>query len=139
VVVLVAAHPTRVNLIGHPEIPLTVGRHCVIVNPMVNSQTLDRRLAALADPTRRAIVERLSRGEATVSELASPFDMSLPAVLKHLGVLEGAGLMRSRKVGRVKTCRLEPAALDPVAAWIGDRRAVWEQRLDALEQHLEEA
>jgi DNA-binding transcriptional ArsR family regulator len=106
---------------------------------MVNSQTLDRRLAALADPTRRAIVERLSRGEATVSELASPFEMSLPAVLKHLGVLEGAGLMRSRKVGRVRTCRLEPAALDPVTAWVGERREIWKRRLDALERHLEEA
>ncbi|MEX0826284.1 MAG: metalloregulator ArsR/SmtB family transcription factor [Acidimicrobiia bacterium] len=106
---------------------------------MVNSRTLDRRLAALSDPTRRAIVERLSEGEATVSDLASPFAMSLPAVLKHLGVLEGAGLMRSRKVGRVKTCRLEPAALVAVVAWIDDRRAVWEQRLDALEHHLEEA
>lgn len=105
---------------------------------MVNSLTLDRRLAALSDPTRRAIVERLSEGEATVSELAEPFDMSLPAVLKHLGVLESAGLMRSRKVGRVKTCRLEPAALDPVATWVEERRETWERRLDALERHLEE-
>jgi len=104
---------------------------------MVNSQTLDRRLSALSDPTRRAIVERLSEGEATVSELAGPFDMSLPAVLKHLGVLESAGLMRSRKVGRVKTCRLEPAALDPVAAWVEERREIWKRRLDALERHLE--
>ena len=106
---------------------------------MVNTQTLDRRLAALADPTRRAIVERLSQGEATVSELASPFDMSLPAVLKHLGLLEGAGLTRSRKVGRVKTCRLEPGALDPVADWVVERREIWNRRLDALERHLEEA
>jgi DNA-binding transcriptional ArsR family regulator len=104
---------------------------------MVNSQTLDRRLAALSDPTRRAIVERLSEGEATVSELAEPFDMSLPGVLKHLGVLEGAGLMRSRKVGRVKHCRLEPAALEPVAAWVEERRETWERRLVALERHLE--
>jgi DNA-binding transcriptional ArsR family regulator len=106
---------------------------------MVNSQTLDRRLAALADPTRRAIVERLAEGEATVSDLASPFAMSLPAVLKHLGVLEDAGLMRSRKVGRVKTCRLEPAALEPVAVWVEERREIWNRRLDALERHLEEA
>ena len=105
---------------------------------MVNSQTLDRRLAALSDPTRRAIVERLTEGEATVSELAEPFDMSLPAVLKHLGVLESAGLMWSRKVGRIKTCRLEPAALDPVATWVEERREIWKRRLDALERHLEE-
>jgi DNA-binding transcriptional ArsR family regulator len=105
---------------------------------MVNSQTLDRRLAALADPTRRAIVERLFEGEATVSELAAPFDMSLPAVLKHLGVLESAGLLRSNKTGRVKRCRLEPEALDPVAAWIDERHEVWNRRLDALETHLEE-
>ena len=104
---------------------------------MVNSQVLDRRLSALSDPTRRAIVERLSEGEATVSELADPFDMSLPAVLKHLGILESAGLMRSRKVGRVKTCRLAPAALDPVAAWVEERRDIWKRRLDALEGHLE--
>ncbi len=105
---------------------------------MVNSQRLDRRFAALADPTRRAIVERLSRGEATVSELATPFDMSLPAVLKHLGVLEEAGLMRSRKVGRVKHCRLEADALAPVATWVEARTAAWSQRLDALARHLEE-
>lgn len=105
---------------------------------MVNYQTLDRHLAALSDPTRRAIVERLSEGEATVSELAAPFEMSLPAVLKHLGVLESAGLMRSRKVGRVKTCRLQPAALDPVATWLEERREIWNRRLDALERHLEE-
>lgn len=106
---------------------------------MVNSRTLDRRLAALADPTRRAIIERLAEGEATVSELASPLAMSLPAVLKHLGVLEDAGLMRSRKVGRVKTCRLEARALDPVAAWVEERSEIWNRRLDALEHHLEEA
>jgi DNA-binding transcriptional ArsR family regulator len=105
---------------------------------MVNSQTLDRRLAALADPTRRAIVERLSRGEATVSELARPLPISLPAVLKHLGILERAGLMRSHKVGRVKHCRLEPRALAPLASWIDARSAVWTQRLDALTRHLEE-
>ncbi len=105
---------------------------------MVNYRTLDARLAALADPTRRAIVDRLASGEATVTELARPFDMSLPAVLKHLGVLESAGLTRSRKVGRVKHCRLEPSALDPVALWIEDRRALWNRRLDALQTHLEE-
>ena len=104
---------------------------------MVNSQTLDRRLAALSDPTRRAIVERLSEGEATVSELAEPLPMSLPAVLKHLGILESAGLMRSHKTGRVKTCRLEPEALDPVATWVEERRRIWNRRLDALERHLE--
>jgi DNA-binding transcriptional ArsR family regulator len=105
---------------------------------MVNSKTLDRRLAALSDPTRRAIVERLSEGEASVSELAAPFDMSLPAVLKHLGILESAGLMRSRKVGRIKTCRLQLSALEPVATWVEERREIWERRLEALEHHLEE-
>ena len=105
---------------------------------MVNYQLLDRHLAALADPTRRAIVERLSKGDATVSELATPFAMSLPAVLKHLGILEQAGLMRSHKVGRVKYCRLEARALAPVADWIEARAATWNQRLDALARHLEE-
>jgi DNA-binding transcriptional ArsR family regulator len=92
---------------------------------------------ALADRNRRVIVERLSRGSATVSELAEPLTMSLPAVLQHLRVLETSGLVRSEKVGRVRTCRIEPAAMRPVERWIGARRSSWERRLDALGEHLE--
>jgi DNA-binding transcriptional ArsR family regulator len=93
---------------------------------------------ALADPTRRSIVERLSRGAASVSELAKPLTISLPAVLQHLRVLERSGLVRTEKVGRVRTCHIEPAALSTAEQWITARRADWEQRLDRLGDYLEQ-
>jgi len=92
--------------------------------------------SALADGSRRRMVERLSRGPASVKELAAPLAMSLPAVLQHLRVLEDSGLIRSQKVGRVRTCRLEPAALQAAEQWIADRRAQWVSRLDRLETYL---
>jgi DNA-binding transcriptional ArsR family regulator len=98
---------------------------------------LDLVLHALADPSRRTIVERLSRGSATVSELAGPMPISLPAVVQHLQVLETSGLVESEKVGRVRTCRLQPAQLRPVERWIGERRSSWERRLDSLGDHLD--
>ncbi len=91
---------------------------------------------ALADPTRRRIVEHLGRGPATVSELAAPLPMSLPAVVQHLQVLEASGLVRSEKVGRVRTCRLEVKRLDTVEDWIAARRRTWERRLDRLGEFL---
>ncbi len=97
---------------------------------------LDRLFRALADPARRAIVERLSRGPAPVSELARPLPMSLPATMQHLGVLEAAGLVRSEKVGRVRTCAIEPQALSQVERWIQARRLEWESRLDRLGEYL---
>ncbi|HUC65076.1 MAG TPA: metalloregulator ArsR/SmtB family transcription factor [Stellaceae bacterium] len=97
---------------------------------------LDRLFHALADPTRRAMMERLSRGPAPVSELARPLPMSLPAAMQHLGVLEAAGLVRSEKVGRVRTCAIEPQALSQVEQWINARRSEWEQRLDRLGEYL---
>ena len=100
--------------------------------------SLDRVFHALADPTRRAMVERLSRGPASVSELARPFAMSLPAVVQHLQVLETSGLVRSEKVGRVRTCRLEPGALRTAEQWIAERRTSWERRLDRLGELLAE-
>jgi DNA-binding transcriptional ArsR family regulator len=100
------------------------------------SAPLDLKFHALADPTRRVMVERLSRGPASVSELARPLDMSLPAVVQHLHVLEASGLVRSEKVGRVRTCRIEPAALQMVEQWISDRRSTWEHRLDRLGDYL---
>lgn len=100
------------------------------------SGRLDVVYAALADGSRRAMVDRLSRGPATVKELAAPLTMSLPAVLQHLRVLEESGLVRSQKVGRVRTCRLEPAALQPAEQWIADRRSQWAGRLDRLEEFL---
>ena len=102
---------------------------------MVN-QSLDRVFQALADPTRRGLVERLVRGPASVSDLSRPLDMSLPAVLQHLQVLEASGLVRSEKAGRVRTCRIEPAELRAAEAWITDHRTAWETRLDRLGDYL---
>ncbi len=109
----------------------------LILNFMLNHQArLDLTFQALADPSRRAMVERLSRGPASVGELARPLAMSLPAVMQHLRVLEASGLVRSEKVGRVRTCRIEPAALRTAEEWIGERRASWERRLDRLGEVL---
>ena len=92
---------------------------------------------ALADPTRRHMLERLSRGPASVSELAAPFDMSLPAVVQHLKVLEQSGLVQTEKVGRVRTCTIDAGALTKVEKWINDRRMGWEKRLDRLGAFLD--
>jgi DNA-binding transcriptional ArsR family regulator len=100
------------------------------------SVALDRMFHALADPTRRVMVERLARGPASVSELAEPLTMSLPAVVQHLAVLEASGLVRSEKVGRVRTCRIEPKALRTAEQWITARRTIWERRLDRLGEYL---
>src|SRR5215469_9452137 len=106
---------------------------------MLNQQgDLDRLFHALADPARRAIVERLSRGPAPVSELARPLPMSLPSVMQHLDVLQAAGLARTQKVGRVRTCAIEPQALSQAEQWINARRIEWENRLDRLGAYLEE-
>jgi DNA-binding transcriptional ArsR family regulator len=102
------------------------------------SSRLDLVFQALADPTRRVMVERLTRGPTSVSELARPLDMSLPAVVQHLQVLEASGLVRSEKVGRVRTCRIEPAALRTAEQWIADRRTQWERKLDRLASYLGE-
>jgi DNA-binding transcriptional ArsR family regulator len=93
---------------------------------------------ALGDPTRRQIVERLSLGPASVSELAAPLPMSLPAVVQHLQVLQDCGLVESEKVGRVRTCRVSPAAMTRAEAWIAERRSEWERRLDRLGAYLAE-
>ncbi|HUO11451.1 MAG TPA: metalloregulator ArsR/SmtB family transcription factor [Caulobacteraceae bacterium] len=100
------------------------------------SPDLDRLFHALADPARRAMVERLSRGPTAVSELARPLPMSLPAAMQHLGVLEAAGLVRSQKSGRVRTCAIEPGALSLAEQWINARRIEWEHRLDRLGDYL---
>lgn len=108
-----------------------------ILGDMLNrSQDLDRLFRALADPARRAILERLGRGPAPVSELAKPLPMSLPATMQHLGVLEAAGLIRSQKVGRTRTCVLEPQAISRAEQWITARRREWESRLDRLDDYL---
>ena len=103
-----------------------------------DSAQLDLMFQALADPARRQMVERLSRSPASVSELAKPFDMSLSAVMQHLHLLESSGLIATEKVGRVRTCRIEPKALGTVERWIADRRSSWERRLDRLGEFLAE-
>jgi DNA-binding transcriptional ArsR family regulator len=104
---------------------------------MVNQSTsLDRAFHALADPARRAMVQRLTRGPTSVTELARPLSMSLPAVLQHLGVLERSGLVRSQKSGRVRTCRINAEALSLAEHWISARRTEWSARLDRLDDYL---
>ena len=100
------------------------------------SHLLDRAFQALADSTRRAIIERLTAQPMTVSELAAPFAMSLPAVMQHVAVLETAGLVRSHKAGRVRTCRIDPVAMRLVEHWMLDRRRDWESRFDKLDDYL---
>ena len=99
--------------------------------------TLDAVFQALADPARRQMVERLCNGPASVSELARPFAMSLPAVVQHLQVLEASGLIRSQKTGRTRLCRIQPTALSQIERWLGERRFVWEERFDRLGEILE--
>jgi len=101
-----------------------------------HNATVDPVFHALADPTRRAMVERLSSGPASVSELARPLDMTLSAVVQHLAVLESSGVVRSEKTGRVRTCRLDPAALRAGEDWFEKRRVTWEHRLDRLADYL---
>jgi len=99
---------------------------------------LDLAFQALADPTRRVMVERLSQGPASVSELARPLDMTLSAVVQHLAVLEASGLVRSQKIGRVRTCRIEPQTFTAAERWLSERRASWERRFDRLGAFLAE-
>jgi DNA-binding transcriptional ArsR family regulator len=102
------------------------------------SERLDLTFAALADPTRRAILARLASGEATVTELAEPFEMSLPAVSKHVKVLEHAGLVTRGRAAQWRPCRIEPAALKEVDDWLEEYRRFWEAGLDRLEEYLGE-
>src|SRR3954451_23301934 len=107
-----------------------------MLNQTLDDPPLDRVFHALADPSRRVMIERLVRGPASVSEWAQPLAMSLPAVVQHLQVLEASGLVRSEKAGRVRTCRIEPAAMSLAEQWSTERRADWEGRLDRLAEHL---
>jgi DNA-binding transcriptional ArsR family regulator len=106
---------------------------------MLNQRaSINRVFHALGDPTRRAIVEKLSEGPISVSRLAVPLDMTLAAVIQHLQVLEKSGLVHTEKVGRVRTCRIEPSGLSVAEQWIEDRRSVWEKRFDRLGELLAE-
>jgi DNA-binding transcriptional ArsR family regulator len=105
---------------------------------MTSSQQLDSTFAALADPTRRAILARLAGGEASVTQLAEPFDMSMPAISKHLKVLEHAGLIARSREAQWRPCRLETARLKDVSEWVEHYRRFWEQSFDRLDQYLRE-
>lgn len=105
--------------------------------PNQTTARLDRLFHALADPTRRAVLERLATGPAAMSDLARPFDMALPSFSQHLDVLEDCGLVRSRKHGRVRTYRLEPARLAAAGHWLERQRSIWAKRLDQLDDHLD--
>lgn len=101
------------------------------------SQRLDDLFLALADPTRRAVLHRLSKGPASVSELAEPFAMALPSFMKHIHVLEDAGWIATRKEGRVRTCAIETKAFTAADAWLSQQRAIWQARFDRLDTLLE--
>jgi DNA-binding transcriptional ArsR family regulator len=105
---------------------------------MVQSQVLDRTFAAISDPTRREILERLAAGPASVSELARPIGISLPGVLKHVRVLEAANLVTTVKTGRTRECRLGPGDMDEATTWIERYRDMWERRFDRLEALVEQ-
>jgi DNA-binding transcriptional ArsR family regulator len=131
------APPKEVNFATPSR--LTWAARGTIVKQMLNQGAgLSLVFQALSDPTRRAMIERLSRGPATVGEMAEPFDMSLPAVMQHLSVLEASGLVRSEKIGRVRSCRIEPKAFGSAEHWIRERRSLWERRLDRLGEFLKE-
>jgi DNA-binding transcriptional ArsR family regulator len=100
------------------------------------SEVLDRVFHALSDPTRRAIVTRLSRGPASVSELSRPFGMAKPTMLQHIRVLEQSGLIDTEKAGRVRRCEMRPAALGATEAWLARQRSAWEARLDRMEDYV---
>ena len=109
-----------------------------MVRYMPNNSALNHVFQALADPTRRAVIERLCSGPAAMSELSKPFKMALPSFAQHLGVLEDCGLVRSKKVGRVRTYRLAPRPLRAAEDWMVSQRALWERRLDQLDHYLED-
>lgn len=106
---------------------------------MAKHEALDDVFAALADPTRRAVIRRLGRGSASVGELADPFPMTLPSFMKHVRMLESSGLIRTRKSGRVRTCTLNRDRLLLVDDWLADQRRLWEQRTDRLERFVTES
>lgn len=127
----------------HPATPLSCGTALtgeaaglILSHVAKYQQSLGRMFHALGDDSRRAMIERLARGPASVTELAAPFEMALPTVVRHLGVLEAAGIVTSTKLGRVRTYQLTVGALEPAAAWIGEQRLPAERRLDRLGAYL---
>jgi DNA-binding transcriptional ArsR family regulator len=113
------------------------GRISIVIRMANNTNQLNNVFGALSDPTRRAIVMRLCASEASVGELAKPFDMALPSLMKHLSILESCGLIETEKIGRVRTCALHTASLETIEAWLAAQREIWERRLDRLELYVE--
>jgi len=109
----------------------------IVIHVANNTNRLDAVFGALSDPTRRAIVMRLCEGDASVGELAKPFDMALPSLMKHLRVLEACGLIGTEKTGRVRTCALKTGTLETIEGWLAAQREIWERRLDRLELYVE--
>jgi DNA-binding transcriptional ArsR family regulator len=105
---------------------------------LMDQYSLDTLFQALADPTRRMVIGRLGRGAASVGELAKPFDMALPSFMKHVHMLETAGLIRTRKEGRVRYCEIDETRLAAVGSWLDEQRAIWESRTDRLERFVSE-
>ena len=130
--------PAHRNTDSYPirKLLLTDARRASIVSCMANHSHLNNVFSALADPTRRAIIARLSQSEASVGELAQPFDMALPSLMKHIRVLETGGLVSSEKHGRIRKCRLMPGAMKGAENWLAEQRAIWEARLDRLESYV---
>lgn len=110
----------------------------ILSNMTKHDPTLDRLFHALSDPTRRGMLELLARGDATAGELARPTGFALPTILRHLSVLQAAGLIETDKQGRRRLCRAQPRALAPMRHWLDDQRALWEGRLDRLETYVQE-
>ncbi len=130
-------HASSISSRGsHPELTFPVRPETL--NRMVQSLVLDRTFSALSDPTRRDILERLSTGPASISELARPIGISLPGVMKHVRILEEANLVTTEKHGRIRECRLAPGDIDEVTRWIERYREQWERRLDRLEAYIRE-
>lgn len=109
-----------------------------ILKSMLNQSIVNQVFHALGDPTRRRIVEQLSQGPASVTDLARPLGITLAAVVQHIQILEQSGVVRTRKVGRLRTCQIEPAGLNIAAEWLAERRSLWERRLDRLGELLAE-
>lgn len=120
------------------SVRLTIASRTSILKYMLNQTRIDQVFHALGDPTRRRLVERLSQGPASVSDLARPLGITLAAVVQHLQILEQSGVVHTEKVGRVRTCRIEPMGLNVAAEWIAERRSLWEHRLDRLGELLAE-
>jgi DNA-binding transcriptional ArsR family regulator len=122
------------------DLPLHAADPCYMLNPMVQFQRahLDASFAALSDPTRRGILERLGRADASITDLAEKFRMTLTGMKKHVGVLEQAGLVTTKKVGRVRSCKLGRRRLEEEAAWIESYRQLWDARFDELDKIVEE-